>query len=88
MKVSTSPPAIRSTIANADTCSLKRLAWAYGCSPKGSSEEGQLGQLLLDRVSAELVELGATWSAIASETLAENDQLRELVDQLDGNERA
>ncbi len=69
-------PAIARTIAAANTCSIKRLAWAYGCAKSGSSEEAQLGQLLLDRVSAELVESGATWATIASEALVENDLLR------------
>lgn len=41
---------ISRTIADADNVSLKRLAWAYGCAPKGSSEEKQLEELLRNRV--------------------------------------
>src|SRR5258705_12366704 len=71
---------ISHTIVDAETCSLKRLAWAYGCAPKGSPEERQLGALLLERVSAELVELGATWATIASEAIVEGERLRSRID--------
>ena len=33
--------------------SLKRLAWAYGCSKKGSDEERQLRGLLLAKLATE-----------------------------------
>lgn len=45
--------AIAQTIIN-PTSSLKRLAWAFGCSPKGSDEERQLRDLLLDKAKQEL----------------------------------
>lgn len=35
------------------TASLKRIAWAYGCSPKGSNEEHQLEQLLREKIARE-----------------------------------
>lgn len=36
--------------------SLKRLAWAYGCSKKGSEEEAQLRRALLERAGEVLQE--------------------------------
>lgn len=36
--------------------SFKRLAWAYGCSPRGSAEEAVLERMLRDRVLAEAVD--------------------------------
>jgi hypothetical protein len=44
---------LAAVIADAHKCSLKRLAWAYGCSPKGSNEERQLEYLLRQRVTGE-----------------------------------
>jgi hypothetical protein len=32
---------------------LKRLAWAYGCAPKDSYEEKELGRALVSRVVEE-----------------------------------
>lgn len=40
--------------------SLKRLAWAYGCAKKGSSEEDQLRRALLDHVVELLVDVRPT----------------------------
>lgn len=40
-------------ISNPDSASLKRIAWAYGCSKKGSDEERVLGVILLDRAARE-----------------------------------
>lgn len=37
----------------AASSSLKRLAWAFGCSRKGSPEEQQLEQLLRQRITGE-----------------------------------
>ena len=80
---------IARTIVDAETCSLKRLAWAYGCAPKGSSEEKQLEMLLLGRAEPELNELAASWASIASEAIVageahrlENDTLRAEVREL------
>lgn len=50
------PLAIAMTIANAETSTLKRLAWAYGCARKGSDEERQLEALLLERAKATTTE--------------------------------
>lgn len=44
--------AIFSIITNPDQASLKRLAWAFGCAKKGSTEEAQLERLLIDRVAS------------------------------------
>lgn len=33
--------------------SLKRIAWAYGCSKKGSDEEAKLKKILLAKAQAE-----------------------------------
>jgi len=52
LKPGQAPPAIARTIANAETSSLKRLAWAFGCARKGSDEERQLEVLLTERVLA------------------------------------
>lgn len=35
---------------NPNTASLKRIAWAYGCSKKGSDEEKQLLAVLVARI--------------------------------------
>jgi hypothetical protein len=43
--------AIARTIDNLDGHSLKRIAWAFGCSRKGSSEEAALEQALLRRAA-------------------------------------
>lgn len=66
-------PTFQAIIAGHDQCSLKRLAWAYGCAAKGSSEEAQLEMLLLKRADPELNELAATWSAVAIEAMAERN---------------
>lgn len=58
---------ITRTILDADKCSFKRLAWAYGCAPKGSEEEIQLEMLLLQRAASEANEIAATWASIAVE---------------------
>lgn len=34
-------------------CSLKRIAWAYGCSPRDSDEERQLRDLLVAKAKVE-----------------------------------
>ncbi|HEX6022574.1 MAG TPA: hypothetical protein VFZ00_11305 [Solirubrobacter sp.] len=88
-------PAIARTIADADKVSLKRLAWAFGCAPKGSSEEMQLEMLLLARAEPELNELTASWASVAVEMLAENSALSARIAELErrlgdvgGNERA
>ena len=47
---------IARVIAQADTCSLKRLAWAYGCAKKGSDMERQLEALLRQRCVSEASE--------------------------------
>lgn len=73
---------IARTIVDAETCSLKRLAWAYGCAPKGSSEEKQLEMLLLKRADPELNELAASWSAVAIEAIADNNALRAEIETL------
>ena len=39
------------TIEKAETCSIKRLAWAFGCAKKGSDEELQLYRLLVERIA-------------------------------------
>jgi hypothetical protein len=51
IKSGSAPRAVSTTIINAATCSLKRLAWAYGCAPKGSDEERQLEQILVARIA-------------------------------------
>lgn len=43
---------VAAILVNPDACSLKRLAWAFGCAPKGSDEERQLRELLLEKVKA------------------------------------
>ena len=43
---------IADVLANSDRCSLKRLAWAYGCAAKGSDLERQLEAALRIRASA------------------------------------
>jgi hypothetical protein len=35
------------------TATLKRVAWAYGCARKGSPEEKQLRELLLEKLAEE-----------------------------------
>jgi len=40
---------IADVLANSDRCSLKRLAWAYGCAAKGSDLERQLEAALRKR---------------------------------------
>lgn len=81
---------ISRTIIDADKCSLKRLAWAYGCAPKGSNEEVQLEMLLLRRAASDLNEIAASWAAVASEAIVESEHLRALLDcpELVGNEGA
>lgn len=44
---------VAQTIISADTVSLKRIAWAYGCSKKDSDEERQLKAILLERAAQE-----------------------------------
>lgn len=39
-------------VLNIDS-SLKRIAWAYGCSPKGSEEEAEIRSLLVRKVLRE-----------------------------------
>ncbi len=41
-----------SIITNPDIASLKRVAWAYGCSKKGSDEEAALLAILLAKAKA------------------------------------
>ena len=31
-------------------CSLKQIAWAYGCAKRGSLDEAELCELLLEKV--------------------------------------
>lgn len=40
-------------MASPEPWTLKRLAWAYGCSQKGSSEEASLRRDLEERILAE-----------------------------------
>jgi hypothetical protein len=40
-------------IGEADRWPLKRLAWAYGCAPRGSRAETELGELLMARIVSE-----------------------------------
>jgi len=37
-------------ITNPDKCSIKRAAWAYGCSKNGSEEERQLLDILVSKI--------------------------------------
>ena len=53
LKPGSSPRAVAETIFKADTATLKRIAWAYGCAKKGSDEERQLYALLMDRAAKE-----------------------------------
>lgn len=53
LKKGTSPRAVTQIIINAETSSLKRIAWAYGCSKKDSDEERQLHALLVEKVRSE-----------------------------------
>jgi len=69
---------IARTIVDADTCSLKRLAWAYGCAPKGSREEKALEMALLARANPELNEMCASWAAVAIEAIADSSEVAEL----------
>jgi len=41
-----------SIITNPDGASLKRVAWAYGCSKKDSAEECQLHDILVAKVKS------------------------------------
>jgi hypothetical protein len=41
-------------LQNPTAASLKRIAWAYGCSKKGSDEERLLLAILLDRTAREV----------------------------------
>lgn len=81
--MSGSQPAIARTIVDADNVSLKRLAWAYGCAPKGSSEEKQLEALLLARTEPALSELTSSWASVAVEMLAENNALSARIAELE-----
>jgi 3-oxoacyl-[acyl-carrier-protein] synthase III len=74
---------IASTALRPDAASFKRLAWAFGCAPKGSSEEKTLEMSLLRRADPELNELAATWSSIAIEAIAESNALREQLAALE-----
>jgi len=38
-------------LADPEAASLKRIAWAFGCSRKNSDEEAALCRLLCDRVA-------------------------------------
>jgi hypothetical protein len=76
------PIGIATTIT-AENPSLKRLAWAYGCVRKGTSEEKQLEALLLGRAAAAADELASTWSAVCIETLIQNSELRERIAELE-----
>jgi hypothetical protein len=51
--VSRSNAAAKTVLADLDPTSLKRLAWAYGCAKKGSAEETQLLDLLVQRIGGE-----------------------------------
>ncbi len=42
----------RSIFADPEAASLKRVAWAYGCSKKGSDEEAALLAILLSKAKA------------------------------------
>lgn len=44
------PGIIATILADPATVTLKRLAWAYGCARRGSSEEDQLGGILESRL--------------------------------------
>lgn len=41
---------VASILIDPESSSVKRLAWAYGCSPKGSDVEAQLLELLVARI--------------------------------------
>lgn len=47
------PGTIATLLADPGKCSLKRLAWAFGCSKHGSDEERQLRAALLERIKQE-----------------------------------
>lgn len=68
----------------AEEPSLKRIAWAYGCVRKGTSEETQLETLLLRRAAAEVNEIASTWASLCTEALAENAALRARIVELEG----
>lgn len=44
---------VKSIIENPDGCSLKRIAWAFGCSRKGSEEERKLEEIIKSRIASE-----------------------------------
>ncbi len=45
-------------LTNPDRASLKRVAWAYGCSKKGSDEERQLFDILVDKARLRVNSIG------------------------------
>jgi hypothetical protein len=42
-----------SIIADPDSASLKRIAWAFGCAKHGSDEEMQLRAILIAKIQQE-----------------------------------
>lgn len=73
---------IASVLENPDGCSLKRLAWAYGCAPKGSNEEHQLEAILRRRVAAAAVELADQCAKMHAEHRLDLRRIVQLADAL------
>lgn len=44
------PHGFELVVASTDKQTLKRIAWAYGCAPKGSDEERRLLAILVERI--------------------------------------
>lgn len=66
--------------------SLKRLAWAFGCAKKGSEEEAELRNALLDFIGAtdhevkeELREARDYWRRNYQAEASENAKIRHLL---------
>lgn len=49
-----------SVIEDPDSCTLKRIAWAFGCARKDSDEERMLHDILVSRVTDERTDV--TWT--------------------------
>lgn len=49
-------------VLHPDQASLKRIAWAYGCSKKGSEEERQLHEILAARLQQPLRTFEQAWA--------------------------
>jgi hypothetical protein len=72
---STSTRASTSILADPASASIKRIAWAFGCSKKDSEEERALYKLLLERT--EQLRLART----QAEMLAGGKSINELIEQ-------